>query len=46
MRLTKLPDRKRFRMAIDRLYFPSVPDRWDMIPNDDPLAEEELAWFA
>ncbi|GMK53948.1 hypothetical protein CspeluHIS016_0105340 [Cutaneotrichosporon spelunceum] len=32
--------RKRFRTAMERFYFPSVPDRWSHAMADEPLDEE------
>ncbi|BEJ13748.1 hypothetical protein CspHIS471_0309220 [Cutaneotrichosporon sp. HIS471] len=32
--------RKRFRTAMERFYFPSVPDRWSQAMADEPLDEE------
>lgn len=38
--VTPLQYRKRFRTAMERFYFPSVPDRWSHAMADEPLDEE------
>ena len=35
------PDKTRFRTAMERFYFPSVPDRWTKIGAEDPAFDEE-----
>jgi hypothetical protein len=34
-------DKTRFRTAMERFYFPSVPDRWSKASPDDFPVEEE-----
>lgn len=41
--VTPLQYRKRFRTAMDRIYFPAVPDRWTDPEDDAGAAEEEAA---
>lgn len=41
--VTPLQYRKRFRTAMDRIYFPAVPDRWTDPEDEQAQAEEEAA---
>jgi 1-phosphatidylinositol-3-phosphate 5-kinase len=38
-----IPDKTRFRTAMERFYFPSVPDRWSQASADDFPVEEDTA---
>ncbi|KAL1412846.1 Mitochondrial distribution and morphology protein 12 [Vanrija albida] len=41
--VTPLQYRKRFRTAMERIYFPAVPDRWSAASGDDAPMDEESA---
>jgi 1-phosphatidylinositol-3-phosphate 5-kinase len=41
--LTDGPDKTRFRTAMERFYFPSVPDRWSKASADDFPVEDDAA---
>lgn len=40
--VTPLQYRKRFRTAMDHIYFPAVPDRWSDVQDDNQTGEEEV----